>query len=436
MTAIATAPATAPVVTTTPADRLRARAQRVRHGVRGTPGRMRLVSAGLVVVGLLVGVAAATSLRAADGALLRADANARQLVRLQQIQTSLVNADADATNAFLVGGLEPVAQRRDYDAAIEQALAQLAFAARAQPADGDALAALNTAVERYTSGVQQARAANRQGLPLGAQYLREAGAALRTTALPLLESLTSANAERVQTEFAGARRARVGLAVAGVLGLGLLLAALVWLARLTHRYVNVPLAAAGAVVLVVLVVGVVVLTAVATRVTQVRDGPYAQARALAQARVAAFDAKANESLTLVSRGSGAAFEKAWKTSAGTTTSALDRAVAAGTDPNDLVSGWAAYTGLHGAIRAKDDGGGWDDAVALATTRDAGSANATFASFDTRSATALADAGRSTTSGLDDARRGLAVGGWLGLLLGVLAAALAWWGLAQRIEEYR
>ena len=75
-------------------------------------------------------------------------------------------------------------------------------------------------------------------------------------------------------------------------------------------------------------------------------------------------------------------------------------------------------------------------MAAATTRDAGSANATFASFDTRSAKALDDAGRATSSGLDDARRGLAVTGWIGLLLGLLAAALAWWGLAQRIEEYR
>lgn len=433
MTAIATAP---PVAVTTPADRLRARAQRVRHGVRGTPGRMRLVSAGLVVVGLFVGLAATTSLQAADGALTRADANARQLVRLQQIQTSLVNADADASNAFLVGGLEPVAQRRDYDHAIEQALTQVAFAARAQPADGEALAALNTAAERYTSGVQQARAANRQGLPLGAQYLREAGADLRSTALPLLESLTSANAERVQTEYAGARRAWAALTVAGVLGLAAVLAALVWLARLTHRYVNVPLAAAGAVVLVVLVAGVVVLTSVASTVAQVRDGPYAQARALAQARVAAFDAKANESLTLVSRGSGATFEKAWQASAATTASALDRAVAAGTDPAGLGSGWTAYSGLHGAIRGLDDGGRWDEAVAAATTRDAGSANATFAAFDTRSAQALDEAGRATSSGLDRARRGLAVAGWLGPLMGLLAAALAWWGLAQRIEEYR
>ena len=41
-------------------------------------------------------------------------ANTDQLVRIQAIQTNVVQADADATNAFLVGGLEPPAQRADY----------------------------------------------------------------------------------------------------------------------------------------------------------------------------------------------------------------------------------------------------------------------------------------------------------------------------------
>ena len=84
-----------------------------RTGAGDTPSRLRLVGAALVVLGLLVGLGAAQSFWTADGALSRADANASQLIRLQDIQTSLVRADADATNAFLVGGLEPVEQRRD-----------------------------------------------------------------------------------------------------------------------------------------------------------------------------------------------------------------------------------------------------------------------------------------------------------------------------------
>ena len=60
-------------------------------------------------------LAAGQAFRSADGALERAGANADQLVRIQAIQTNLVQADADATNAFLVGGLEPAGQRADYD---------------------------------------------------------------------------------------------------------------------------------------------------------------------------------------------------------------------------------------------------------------------------------------------------------------------------------
>jgi len=422
--------------TAAPATRAGRGLQRARLGVQGTPGRLRVVSAVLVLVGLLVGLAGARSFWAADGALARADQNAAQLVRLQDIQTSLVRADAYATNAFLVGGLEPVEQRRDYDAAVERAARQVAFAARAQPADGDALAALAAAIQRYTGGVVQARATNRQGLPLGAQYLREASAGLRADALPLLESLNQANQDRVATEFAAARRAQVLVAVAGLVGLALIVGALVWIARRSHRVLNVPVVAAGVVVLVVLVAGVAVLGSVSAAVGTVKAGPYAAARALADARISAFDAKANESLTLVSRGSGAAFETAWVASSEATSTRL--ADAAGVDPGsaDLEPAWAAYTALHHEIRALDDGGAWDQAVAAAVSREAGSANAAFDGFDARSAEQLTSASDATSSGLTDAQAGLTLAGWLCVLAGLGAAVLAWWGLSQRIEEYR
>lgn len=405
-------------------------------GLQGTPGRMRLVAAVLVVVGLLVGLAGAQSFFQADGALERADRNAAQLVRLQEIQTLLVRADADATNAFLVGGLEPVDQRRDYDEAVARAVEQVAYAARAQPADGEVLAALSTAIQAYTGAVVQARAANRQGLPLGAQYLREASAGLRADALPLLGSLTAANEERVTTEFDAAGRARTLALVAGVLGVLVVVGALVWIARRTHRIVNVPVAGAGVVLLVVTVAAVVALGSVAATVGDVRDGSYASARALAGARIAAFDAKANESLTLVSRGSGAAFEAAWQDSSSVTSSALASAARIDDVAADLPTAWEAYTALHAEIRALDDGGAWEQAVAAAVSREPGSANTTFGAFDTASGEQLTAASDATSSVLRDARSGLAFAGWLCALAGVLAAALAWWGLSQRIEEYR
>ncbi len=97
------APAPAPVPAAAPGPPARAR--------RSTPATMRTVALALVVVGLLVVAAAVQTFVGADQALARADANAAQLVRLQTIQTSLVQADAEVTNSFLVGGLEPVEQR-------------------------------------------------------------------------------------------------------------------------------------------------------------------------------------------------------------------------------------------------------------------------------------------------------------------------------------
>ena len=190
----------------------------------------------------------------------------------------------------------------------------IAEAAQHQPADGNALGALNQALVAYTGQVEQARANNRQALPIGAQYLREASADLRATALPLLKNLGEANNARVAEEFDRAARAALWLVVPGLLTLVVLGLALVWLARRTRRYVNLPLAAAALVVLVTVVVGTVGLLAVKEGVDTTRDGVYAATLSTAQARVAGFDAKSNESLTLIARGSGGAFEKAWQAS--------------------------------------------------------------------------------------------------------------------------
>ena len=151
-TSVAAAPGTrpparcprSPAATTPEAaapGRLDALSAAVREALAGTPGRMRVVAVLAVVVTLGFGLGAGQAFRSASGALERAGADAAQVVRVQDIQTNLVQADAAATNAFLVGGLEPAAQRTTYDEAVAEASALIAAAARAQPADGAALAA-------------------------------------------------------------------------------------------------------------------------------------------------------------------------------------------------------------------------------------------------------------------------------------------------------
>jgi len=408
----------------------------LRRSLSGTPGRLRILALLTVAVSLVFAIGAYSAFGSADAALRRAGENAAQLVRIQAIHTNLVRADADATNAFLVGGLEPANQRTSYTASMEQTSRLIADAARAQPADGPALGALNTSVLTYAGLIEQARATNRQALPVGAQYLKVASSGLRSDALPILDALVTANDARVRAEFDAAKGASTALIISGVLALLVLIGGMVWLSRRTHRYVNAPLAAATAAILVTLVIGVIVLTSVGSRVGTVRDGSYAATLATATARIAAFDAKSNESLTLIARGSGSAFEKTWLSSSKVVT---DQSAAAGrlnSDAASLSGLWTKYAGTHVKIRAADDGGQWDNAVRLAIGSDPTSANATFNAFDASSGTALASSSRTATDSLDAPRTWLVLIGWLGLLVGIAAAVSAWWGVSLRLEEYR
>ncbi len=408
----------------------------LRRSLSGTPGRLRMLALLTVAVSLIFAISAYSAFGSADTALGRAGANAAQLVRIQAIHTNLVRADADATNAFLVGGLEPADQRANYVSSMSQASNLIAEAAKAQPADGPALGALNTSVLSYAGLIEQARATNRQALPVGAQYLRVASSGLRSDALPILDALVKANDARVRAEFDAAKGASAALTASGVLALLVLIGAMIWLSRRTHRYLNVPLAAATAAVLLTLGVGAIVLAAIGSSVDTVRDGSYAATLATAKARIAAFDAKSNESLTLIARGSGSAFESTWLSSSKVVAVQSSVAARLSSDATNMGALWAAYVATHKQIRAADDGGNWDSAVTQAIGSGPTSANTTFNAFDARSSAALTSSSSAATDSLDAPRTWLLFVGWLGLLVGIAAAVSAWWGVSLRLEEYR
>ena len=409
----------------------------VRTWLSGTPGRMRQLLIAGAVTAIVFGIAAAQGFAEADGALDRADANTAQLVRIQNIQTNLARADADATTAYLRGGLEPPAQRQDYTTALSTASGLIAEAARSQPADSAALAALNKAVTDYSGLVEQARANNRQGLPIGAQYLKVASNGLRTDAIPVLQNLIKANQERVDLEFGRVTRGFVWLSIAGLLALAVFGLSLMWIARRTHRYVNVPIAIGGGAILLTTVIGAISLSNVGVAVDDVKDGPYSATVALAQARIAAYDAKSNESLTLISRGSGQTYEKAWTASNVQVQSQLIKARTVDSRTIATSNLWDAYVASHVTIRKTDDGGNWEDAVEQAIgTRADNSGNKTFGAFDTEATRVLTTASEQTRAGLGDAGGSLPVARWLSLLIGIVAALCVFWGVSQRLEEYR
>ncbi|MGY4765571.1 hypothetical protein ACXC9Q_01480 [Kribbella sp. CWNU-51] len=400
----------------------------------GTPGRMRAFLVLAAAVSIVFGLAAAQGFRQSDGALDRAKANAAQVVRIQAIHTNLVSANADATNAFLVGGLEPPDQRQHFVDSMASAARLISEAATAQPADQEALGELNTTLITYDGLIEQARANNRQGLPIGSQYLRDANAVLQNDSLPLVNALVEANEQRVDTEFDGVRLGTIWVVAGGLLALVVFVITLRWLARRTHRYVNIPIAAGGLLILLTTIVGGVSLSSASGNASSTRDDAYAKTLALSRARIAAYDARSNESLTLIARGSGDTFDKAYNTASATVDDELKKS--SGT-VDGLTDRWNSYKAIHTKVRAADTGGNWDDAVAMAV-RNSGTDSGvdTFNAFDQSSADQLQLTSDTVSSELSDTRGGLPPIGWLGLPLGIVAALLVTWGMSQRLEEYR
>lgn len=408
------------------------RRARLRGLLEGTPGALRVAGALAAAFAIVFGILGATAVSERSSGIAQARDEGAQIVRLQEVRTNLVAADAAATNAFLVGGLEPSASRESYERGIGTATGTLALAAaEADGDDAEALAEVNRAIARYTGLVESARANNRQGFPVGVAYLKQASTLLRDDALPRLQAVTEASAERV----AGGYDRSIDGAMLLVLGAGLgLLAAIVAQAVLavrTRRLLSVPLVSAAGVILAVTVVAAGGMAFAQWKANDVRRGAYAGTVAFSQARIDAFDAKSAESLTLISRGSGQAFEERFRQRAASAEAALVEE-----RDSPVRDRLADYLAVHQQVRDLDDTGDWDGAVALATGDDEAGANATFAAFDEASAEELAAEADDLDDELDAARVPLGVLRLLLLVAGVVAAALAWQAAAVRLREYR
>ncbi|MFC5729684.1 MULTISPECIES: hypothetical protein [Nocardioides] len=373
-----------------------------------------------VVFGLLSALVQFTGWQA-DG---RAAADTDQLVRIQKIQTSLLRADALATNAFLVGGLENSEQRAKYDAEIDDVLSMIADAADAQPADREALATLNEQVGDYASSIAQARANNRQGFPVGAAYQNLGSEQLRTEAIPILDKLVEANTDRAEGAMAGQHP--FWLLVLGIVVLVVLIRVNRELAQHFRRRVNKGIAIAVAIVLLVTLVTTLAALARDNSNDSLREGSFAAAVSSATARTAANDAKAQESLRLIKRGSGAKNEEDWGKAA---------AVVEQNAPGNARTSWRVYADRHQQIVRADEANNWDGAVKIATTADDTGSTAPLEEFDAIAKRAVDNA---SASAIDDLRSGRVLAlvlSALTVLLGIVAAAAVARGIGERRREF-
>jgi hypothetical protein len=166
----------------------------------------------------------------------------------------------------------------------------------------------------------------------------------------------------------------------------------------------------------------------------------APAQAFARAEVAALQAHADESLTLIDNSGDDSYQQDYLVQQkllgpgpGTLLAAVQEAAANGGPGHDVGADARAWYQAHAALRAKDDAGNHAAAVASAQSGDAatsfGRLSTTLSQgIDTHQAVFAASA----RSGRD-AFTGLAVGMIVASLVMVVGCA---WGLSRRLAEYR
>ena len=403
-----------------------------------TPSRLSLLRALAIVLAVVFTVAGAFGVNRRADAINDVRNAARRLLALQDIRVRVVHADAIASSSYLVGGLEDPAQRAAYLEEIGRAGDGLvAVSGAASDADISELSVASRLLGSYVGLVEQARASNRQGFPVGAAYQRQANGIVTNVdpdvpdIVSSLRTVEAAQRDGINSGLATAHRAGVWLQLSGWLLMLALVVGAAWLARTFRRVVNVPLTAAILGLLLVLVIGGwTQARAMGDADTAVRE-PLAAADRAAQARAAAFEARSQEALTLINRGNGAANEASWQRADDVVTTALDGQSEA------AVGAYANYADAHTEIRRLDDSGDWDAAVAVSLGK-ATQANAVvpFDQFDQLVSDIATGEGSRASTDLGEPLGRLRTLRNVVFLAGLALAVLAALGYGQRLKEYR
>ena len=418
--------------------------------LRRTPGRF--IQLLVAVAALAIAAGATGAATAADRAALVnqvTDHDAPVALAAQELYRSLSDADATVAAAFLTAGPEPVELRDRYRRHLTAAGAALATVAGAGLTGGSAATAvieLSTGLPVYAGLVETARAYHRQGLPLGAAYLRESSGMMREHLLPAAQRLFQA----VSADLAAARRLAArfpGYAVPlGVLVVVALVGVQWYLARRTRRLFNPWLLVATVTAIGSLAWLTAAWSTAAQRLEASRTHGYAQVELLVEARTTTLRARGDEALVLVARGNGEHFQDSYAEAmarlvTGDGSGLLERALAQATDPRARDALAAALTEArtwqesHESMRALVERGDWDGAARLLVGSEPTSTAGVVARLDEALGEAIsrgaqrhgqeAERAARALSRMDAALTGLTV-------VTVLATAAGFWA---RIREY-
>lgn len=401
----------------------------VRDRLATTPGRLVLISALVVVGAVCFGVIATGAEQSRERAVRSARTDTEPLlVHALTLYTALQDANATVATGLLgAGGLEPTSSRARYNHDLQLATDSLTALTRGAPT-AVAQASLGTIADElpiYTGYVEAARANSRQGFPIGAAYMRQADALLKTSMLPAAERVYAAEAQRLNNDLQTGTdtAAVVALVVAGAVALVLMALAQRYVTRVSRRIFNVLMLVATVLLAAVSVWALIGATSEQNSLASAQRNGSDSLEALSAANVLLSRAQGDLSITLVNRGTDA-------------TDPLDfKAVAEELTTSPIAAGFrsrfVAYRAAADRIQQLESQGGLVPAirqlqpVATMSQQLSDQLDGEIAAADVRFKHAASDAA-SALSGL-----GLAIP-----LITVLVAVLSLLGLRQRINEYR
>lgn len=445
-------------------------------GLRGltatTPGKLRL---GMGLVFLLAisfaiaGYFGVTSTRSSLNTIAR-DA-VPSIVTAQTVRVKLLEMDAHATQEFLAGGADSGAQARQRYEQVRRELGEQLTSAAMNISFGrdeqSAIEQLMNNVQIYTGMVEAARTNNRMGYPVGAAYLRMASVMLHDTMLPLTQSIDQLNVRQLESEYASFKSgALTRFALIGGSGVALLLVLgymQMFLSRRMRRTFNMSLVAASAIVVAVTGYSMVSMLAVGSNLASAREQSFVSAYSWLTARGTAYDTKTDQSLYLIALGAGARYETSMKDKvarlapADLTQEMIFQAARGnvafqGLFANELaatpvgsperqqvitaLTAMRSYLEQDARIRGFDKGGRRQEAVNLALGNGTTEAQQAFDNFTEVLSANLGRAQANFDASIASAEGNLRFLDWGFIIISLLVAALTYFGLTPRINEYR
>ena len=415
-----------------------------------TPGRLRMAQVILVIGVLLAGGVGASvaSIRAATSQDIAEHLEPLSATVIT-LYRSLADADATVVAGYLAGGVEPAEVRTRYSQDLNAATDSLAKASN-QAKDVVTVTRLGDITSQlpvYTGLVERAKANNRASLAVGVSYLRRASDLMQGSILPEAADLQRSQALQLDAAYRKAESVPVFALVAAVVTLAGLVWAQVFLFQRTHRVFNIGLVVASIAVFAGLAWWAVAGMGSASSLGSALGRSQSVSDALGPAQIAALQARASESLQLVTRsgdtdepdfaarmqrlardnGAGGALGAAMQFAADQRGKALVQSA---------IGDARAYSAEHRRVRRLDDLGDYVQAVDAAVNNHGDGSAAAFDRLSTELNTAVKyerSAFRADIARARDWLTGLPIG--TGVLAIVSALGIAW-GVQRRMEEYR